>query len=539
MAQHLQPGTLLHNGTYRIIDVLGRGGFGITYLALDLNLDRRVAVKEFFPKDYCERTDTTQVTVGTSSAVELVSRLKAKFLKEARNIAKFSHSGIIKIHAAFEENNTAYYIMDFINGVSLNELIRQNGPLSPERAISVITSVGESLSYVHQQKINHLDIKPGNIMWDNLNGCPVLIDFGLSKQYDYEGNQTSTTPTGISAGYAPIEQYKNGGISTFSPQTDIYALGATLYFLITGTVPPDATDLAMEGLTFPAGIPASLKSAIQHAMSLRIADRPATVADFIAELKGDKPASPLKEKKVVQAKPVMPNEKNSLGKLNRIPTLKNMPNKGMKGILCFLTLILCTVATIISSFYFNSYGQVHKSDAIVLLICLLFIFLCFSIFVVLKNKLLTISKKRLILLILVLLYISNYFLFVNHWLGDPIYEWSDWNHELTWAGAIYNVQIYFSFFIIADILLILFLPDYTPKTVANQYADAANRYIDAVNSGKSYEIDNAAVALNKFFDRQNRLLKNQKYKYEYMRYLDSQNIPFASSINQVLQNQRQ
>ena len=136
MAQHLQPGTLLHNGTYRIIDVLGRGGFGITYLALDINLDRRVAVKEFFPKDYCERTDTTKVTVGTSSAVELVSRLKAKFLKEARNIAKFSHSGIIKIHAAFEENNTAYYIMDFINGESLNELIHQNGPLSPERADS-------------------------------------------------------------------------------------------------------------------------------------------------------------------------------------------------------------------------------------------------------------------------------------------------------------------------------------------------------------------------------------------------------------------
>lgn len=97
----------------------------------------------------------------------------------------------------------------------------------------------------------------------------------------------------------------------------------------------------------------------------------------------------------------------------------------------------------------------------------------------------------------------------------------------------------FSFGILIDIILLLLLPDNTPKAIANQYAEAANKYIDAVNSGKSYEIDNAAAALNKFFDRQNRLLKNQKYKYEYMRYLDSQNIPFASSINQVLQNQRQ
>ena len=543
MAQHLQPGTLLHNGTYRIIDVLGRGGFGITYLALDLNLDRQVAVKEFFPKDYCERTDTTQVTVGTSSAVELVSRLKAKFLKEARNIAKFSHSGIIKIHAAFEENNTAYYIMDFINGVSLNELIRQNGPLSVERAISVITSVGESLSYVHQQKINHLDIKPGNIMWDNLNGCPILIDFGLSKQYDNEGNQTSTTPTGISAGYAPIEQYKNGGISSFSPQTDIYALGATLYFLITGTVPPDATDLAMEGLTFPAGIPASLKSAIQHAMSLRIADRPATVRDFLAELTGDTPTACQGEKKEVKVKqevqttPVSSTQKNISGKLNRMPSSKIMPKEGLKALLIF-----CVVAVMIYSFCINDNGAVGYDSARYLLICLLFIFLCFSIFVVLKNKFLTNKRKELFIIILSLLCILNFFLCINHWLGDATDTYSlsyEFVQEQSLPGAIYNVQTYFSFCIIADILLILYLPDCTPKAIVNQYADVANRYIDAVNSGKSYEIDNAAAALNKFFDRQNRLLKNQKYKYEYMRYLDSQNIPFASSINQVLQNQRQ
>lgn len=535
MAQHLQPGTLLHNGTYRIIDVLGRGGFGITYLALDINLDRQVAVKEFFPKDYCERTDTTKVTVGTSSAVELVSRLKAKFLKEARNIAKFSHSGIIKIHAAFEENNTAYYIMDFINGVSLNELIRQNGPLSVERAISVITSVGESLSYVHQQKINHLDIKPGNIMWDNLNGCPILIDFGLSKQYDGEGNQTSTTPTGISVGYAPIEQYKNSGISTFSPQTDIYALGATLYFLITGTVPPDATDLAMEGLTFPAGIPASLKSAIQHAMSLRTADRPATVADFIAELTGDKKAT---EKEEVQAKsegqttPVSHAQKKKSDTLRHLTSSGETPRKGLKSILFLIAAVICIVASIIDFWepleHIDNFGD--RPEGLFVLIVLSLLLINFTVYILVYNDLFTDSKKRSFRDLLCFIYVLNYFLIKIHWLNGI---------NQNYIQAIYCAQMIFSFGILVDLILLLLLPDDTPKATVNQYIISANKYIDAVNSGKSYEIDNAAAALNKFFDRQNRLMKNQKYKYEYMRYLDSQNIPFASNIDQLLYNQRQ
>ena len=120
--QGLRPGSFLRNQTYRIEKVLGQGGFGITYLATDMNLDRKVAIKEFFPKDYCDRNETTShVTLGTRSNTEFVSRLKAKFLKEARNIAKFEHPGIIRIHAAFEENNTAYYIMDYIEGHSLSE----------------------------------------------------------------------------------------------------------------------------------------------------------------------------------------------------------------------------------------------------------------------------------------------------------------------------------------------------------------------------------------------------------------------------------
>ncbi|MCM1111109.1 MAG: serine/threonine protein kinase, partial [Clostridium sp.] len=209
--QGLKQGAMLRHDTYRIERTLGQGGFGITYLATDLSLDRLVAIKEFFPKDYCDReASTSHVTIGTQNSVDLVNRLKGKFLKEARNIAKLDHPGIIKIHAAFEENNTAYYVMDYIEGESLSEMVRRGGPLTESRAIGYIEKVGEALEYVHAQRINHLDIKPANIMVRRSDDTPILIDFGLSKQYDTEGNQTSTTPVGISHGYAPMEQYNDG-----------------------------------------------------------------------------------------------------------------------------------------------------------------------------------------------------------------------------------------------------------------------------------------------------------------------------------------
>ena len=144
--QHLQPNTTLQGGKYRIERVLGQGGFGITYLATDIALDRKVAVKEFFPKDYCDRNgSTSHITIGTESAAEFVQKLKAKFLKEVRNIAKLDHPGIIRIHAAFEENNTAYYVMDYIEGENLAEMVQRNGPQPEQRAIAYIEKVGEAL----------------------------------------------------------------------------------------------------------------------------------------------------------------------------------------------------------------------------------------------------------------------------------------------------------------------------------------------------------------------------------------------------------
>jgi len=283
--QSLKPGAMLRHETYRIERMLGQGGFGITYLATDLNLDRVVAIKEFFPKDYCDReSSTSHVTLGTQSASEFVNKLKTKFLKEARNIAKFDHPGIIKIHAAFEENNTAYYVMDYIEGESLSEMVKRHGPLTESKALEYIKKVGKALEYVHSKKINHLDIKPANIMVRRSDDNPILIDFGLSKQYDSSGNQTSTTPVGISHGYAPIEQYNDGGVKEFSPQTDLYLLAATLYYLLSGVVPPQATRLVNEELTFPSLIPSRFIDSISKAMSIGRKKRHESISEFIEEI---------------------------------------------------------------------------------------------------------------------------------------------------------------------------------------------------------------------------------------------------------------
>ena len=245
----LQTDSTLQGGKYRILSVLGQGGFGITYLAEQTMLGRKVAIKEFFMKGLCDRDESTShVTLGTAASRDTVIRFREKFLKEARNIAKLNHSNIVRIFDVFEENGTAYYVMDYIGGKSLLGKVKSEGPLTEETATSYILQVADALEYIHSHKMNHLDVKPANVVLNDETGAAVLIDFGLSKQYDSTGEQTSTTPVGISDGYAPMEQYKSGGVGTFSPQTDIYSLGATFFYLLTGQTPPSASDVNEDGV---------------------------------------------------------------------------------------------------------------------------------------------------------------------------------------------------------------------------------------------------------------------------------------------------
>ncbi len=285
---NLKTGHMLKRGDYRVEKVLGVGGFGITYLCEQTALLRKVAVKEFFMKELCNRdAETSSVIVPSVGSREMVDLFRQKFIKEARIIATFGFNNkhIVRIIDVFEEKNTAYYVMEYVGGGSLSDKVK-DGALSESAAVRYIRQVASALEFVHSKRMMHLDVKPANILLND-NDESVLIDFGLAKQYDTKGSQTSTTPVGISHGYAPLEQYKRGGVGVFSPATDIYSLGATLYRLLTGQTPPEAGDVNDDGLPeLPRHITASVRVAIEAAMQPRRKERPQSIAEFLALLEG-------------------------------------------------------------------------------------------------------------------------------------------------------------------------------------------------------------------------------------------------------------
>ena len=280
----LKTGASLQGGKYKIEKVLGKGGFGITYLAYQQGLNRYVAVKEFFMSDYCNREESTcAVSIPSVGSREMVEKYKSKFVKEAQTIAELDNPHIVPIYDVFEENGTAYYVMKHIAGGSLSSLVKKGKAMPVDIALKYVRQVAEALAYCHERNIAHLDVKPGNILIQD--GVAVLIDFGISKHYNEDGDQTSSTPIGISKGYAPLEQYKKGGVTTFSPVTDIYSLGAVLFRLVTGQTPPDADEVNEEGLPeFPSDIPQYVQDAITAAMQPKKKDRPQSVDDLLAML---------------------------------------------------------------------------------------------------------------------------------------------------------------------------------------------------------------------------------------------------------------
>lgn len=294
----LKPHTVLHGKyyTYVIEKELGQGTFGITYLATtrvkvtgalgELETTIQVAIKEFFMRDMNGRTGN-RVTCGTKAGIYY--DYKRQFVREAENLSQFNHPHIVKVLEAFEENDTAYFTMEFIEGGSLHEYIQQNGYISDREALELIVQIGDALSAMHANKMLHLDLKPLNIMRRG-NGELVLIDFGLSKQFDENGEPESSTRIGYGTrGYAPIEQanYKRG--AGFPATLDIYALGATLFKILTGMTPPEASEILNEG--FPEedmqkkGIENELIRLTSWAMEPMWSKRPQSIAAFLTEVK--------------------------------------------------------------------------------------------------------------------------------------------------------------------------------------------------------------------------------------------------------------
>ncbi len=289
---YLQPGTLLRGDTYKIIRFIAAGGFGCTYEAVHVMLNKRVAIKEFFVKDFCNRDEQSgHISIGTNSKRDLVAKLKRKFLDEARAVSAMSHPGIVHVSDVFEENGTAYFVMDFIKGRSLADIVHDEGPMSEARALGYIRQVCAALNYVHSQNRLHLDIKPQNIMVDGADRA-ILIDFGASKQYDEESGENTSSLLGLTPGYAPPEQ-NDCDVKKFYPATDIYALGATLYDLLTGTTPPSSNKRISEEeelKPLPQAISASTRTAVYAALELSKKKRPQSVAAFAAIL--DNTAAP-------------------------------------------------------------------------------------------------------------------------------------------------------------------------------------------------------------------------------------------------------
>lgn len=295
----LQPGSKLQNGKYRIHSVLGQGGFGITYLAEQTGLGMRVAIKEFFLKGSCQRdSSTSKVSVPVSENEELVNRCMKKFKSEARKIASVNNDHIVNIIDIFEENGTSYYVMKYLGGGSLASKLG-GGPFPEKTALRMIREVADALSSIHTNGLLHLDIKPANILMDE-RGRSVLIDFGVSKYVD--SNQDSSTTSsliGFSRGFAPLEQV-NSTSTSLSPASDIYALGATLYNLVTGNTPPEASVVMDAGLpAFPAGLSEEVKNAITQAMQPRRKDRPQDVESFLALLPEEEGSAPEEDTVVV------------------------------------------------------------------------------------------------------------------------------------------------------------------------------------------------------------------------------------------------
>lgn len=252
----LRKGNTLKGGKYKIVKTLGQGSFGITYLAttrismdgqlgkLDVNVN--VTIKEFFMSDLNSRSSDGTSVERTSST--LVKNYKGKFRREAENLAKLHHPNIVKVLEVFDENNTTYYVMEFIDGETVDDYVKGNGKLSEDESLKIISKVCSALSYMHDHKMLHLDLKPKNMMRSS-EGHIYLIDFGLSKQYDENGEPESSTTLGLgTAGYAPIEQvhYKRDG--SLPVTLDIYAVGASLYKMLTGKTPPESSSVLNEGL---------------------------------------------------------------------------------------------------------------------------------------------------------------------------------------------------------------------------------------------------------------------------------------------------
>lgn len=278
----LNANETLFGNQFKILKTIGKGGFSFIYLVEDLNLNK-FAIKEFFMSK-CFQRDTDNRTVICTSEYNQIRKdtFQQNFLNEAIIMKSFCHPNVITSYGYFEENNTIYNVMPFLKGITLSQYIETNGKLAEDEAITIIRRLSAAIKYVHSKNICHFDITPNNVFLQNEN--PILIDFGLSHNYNIL-NPKSSRIRSISPGYAPLELFEKNGVPKFSPATDIFGLGATLFTMLTGTIPPTLKSIWHGGLCLPLkNVSLQTQMVIKTAMQICISRRFSCIEQFLHAL---------------------------------------------------------------------------------------------------------------------------------------------------------------------------------------------------------------------------------------------------------------
>ncbi len=303
---YLSPGSLLHN-RYIVGIALGAGGFGITYKCLDTKIGGICAIKEYFPSNFALRTNANRSVLVAEQNLERYNKIMKRFVEEAELVKKLNHRNVIKIYDSFFENNTAYYVMEYCDGIDLRRYTNNfSRKLEYEEGMNLLYQIMNGLEYIHAKGILHRDIAPDNI-YVTKNNYVKILDFGSARsEMDQFNRELSVI---VKVGYAPIEQY--GGHGKQGPYTDIYALGATFYHLFTSKMPIESTqrvaeDNLEEFSRLRPDLPDNLKYCIEKSMELTTAKRISSIAEMKSILELDN--KPSKNNKI--APPILPEQNN-------------------------------------------------------------------------------------------------------------------------------------------------------------------------------------------------------------------------------------
>ena len=364
-APHQLPAGTVLREQYLIGKVLGQGGFGITYLGWDLYLDTTVAIKEYYPSGMVirESTQSPEVVDCSGDNGEKFRSSRERFLREAKSLARFSKTPeIVHVQNFFQTNNTAYIVMEYVEGINLKQYLKERGGrLEPAELFAILAPVMKALTKVHAEGLVHRDISPDNIMMQP-DGSAKLLDFGAVRDVggaDVNRDLTKSTESILKHGFAPIEQYQKRG--SLGPWTDVYALCATMYYCLSGEIPPDAPERMLEDVEPQwdtiQGLTEQQRTALKQGMALRAKDRTPSVEALSRQLfGGEKPKPEPKPAPKPVPKAESKSEPKPIPKTApaKMPEPKPAPKKRKKGAFLWLVLLLLAAFAVGTAFYMES-----------------------------------------------------------------------------------------------------------------------------------------------------------------------------------------